>query len=104
MPPTKFSAQSNIPFGSRCHFKLFKIATVAAILDIKTGHSESLCCSDASHQVSAQSDTVREEMSFEDFKDGRHGDHLGYWNEMILTILNLHVAPMPSTKFGLNPT
>ena len=23
---------------------------------------------------------------------------------MILAILNLHVAPMPPTKFGLNPT
>ena len=37
-------------------------------------------------------------MRFED------GDHFGYRNEMILTILNLHVAPVPSTKFGLNLT
>ena len=29
---------------------------------------------------------------------------LGYWNETILAILNFHVAQMPSTKFGLNPT
>ena len=44
--------------------------------------------------------TVWEEMSVEDFQDGRHGSYLGYRNEMILA-LNLHVAPMPLTKFGL---
>ena len=43
-------------------------------------------------------------MSFEEFKDGRHGGHLGYQNEMILAILNLHVAIMLPTKFQLNPT
>ena len=41
-------------------------------------------------------------MWFEDFQDGHHGGHLGYWNRMSLAILNLHAAPMPSTKFGLN--
>ena len=45
---------------------------------------------------------VWEEMSFEGFQDGRHGGHLGYQNGMILSILSLHVAPMPPTKFGLN--
>ena len=48
--------------------------------------------------------TVWEELSFQDFQDGRHGDHLGYRNGMSLTILNLHVALMPSTKFGLSVT
>ena len=43
-------------------------------------------------------------MSFEDFQDGRHDSHLGHWNETILAILNLHVTPIPSTKFGLNLT
>ena len=43
-------------------------------------------------------------MSFEDFQAARHGDYLGYLNVLILTILNLHVAPMLSTKFGLNLT
>ena len=42
-------------------------------------------------------------MSFEKFQDGHHGGHLGYWNGMILAILNLHVATMPP-KFQLNPT
>ena len=30
---------------------------------------------------------VWEEMSFENFQDGRHGNHFGYRNGMILTIL-----------------
>ena len=45
-------------------------------------NSESLCCSDASHQVY---------MSLEEYRDGPHGGHLGYWNRMILVILNLYV-------------
>ena len=40
-------------------------------------------------------------MSFEDFQDGRLVGHLRYRNGMILAILNLHVALMPTTKFGL---
>ena len=43
-------------------------------------------------------------MSFEDFQDGQHGSHLRYGNGMFLSILSLHVAPMPPTKFGLNLT
>ena len=43
-------------------------------------------------------------MLFEEFEDGHHGDHLGYWNWTILAILNLQVATMPPTKFQLNPT
>ena len=43
-------------------------------------------------------------MLFEDFQDGRHGGHLGYQNRTVLAILNLHAAPMPSTKFQLNLT
>ena len=45
-----------------------------------------------------------EEMSFEEFQDGRHGGHLGYWNGTILAILNLYVTVMPPIKFQLNPT
>ena len=45
---------------------------------------------------------VWEEMSFEEFQDGRHGGHLGYWNGTHLVILNLCNAPMPPIKFGLN--
>ena len=43
-------------------------------------------------------------MSFEEFQDGCHGGDLGYRNGKILAILNLHMAPMPPTKFGLNLT
>ena len=66
-------------------------------------NSESLCRSDDSHQVSIQL-MAWEEMSFEEFQDGRHGGHLGYWNTTILAIMNLYVAPMPPIKFWLNPT
>ena len=37
---------------------------------------------------------VLEEMSFEEFQDGRHGGHLGYRNGTTLAILNLHVTTM----------
>ena len=61
--------------------------------------------------------SVREQMSFQDFQAGHHGGHLGswngtnlailnrgYWNKMVLAILNLYVALMPPIKFQLNPT
>ena len=48
--------------------------------------------------------TVGEEIWFDEFQDGRHGGHLGNLNGTILAILNLFVAPMPSTKFQLCPT
>ena len=41
-------------------------------------------------------------MSFEEFRDGRHGGHLGYRNGWILAFLNLHVVTMPPIKFQLN--
>ena len=74
----------------------YRNRTVLAILN--------LCRSDASHQVSAQSDMVLEEMSFEVFQDSRHGSHLGYRNGKILTILNLYPAVMPPIMFWLNLT
>ena len=43
-------------------------------------------------------------MSFEEFQDGRHRGHLGYWNRTILAILNLCVTVMLPIKFLLNPT
>ena len=43
-------------------------------------------------------------MSFKEFQDGRCGGHLGYWNGMILAILNFYVTVMPPIKFRLNPT
>ena len=43
-------------------------------------------------------------MSFEEFKNGRYGGHLGYLNGTILAILNLCVTVMLPIKFWLNPT
>ena len=43
--------------------------------------------------------TVWEDISFEEFQDGRH---LGYQNGTILAILNLYVARMPPIKFRLS--
>ena len=43
-------------------------------------------------------------IALEDFQNGQHGGHIGYQYRMISEILNLHVAPMPPTKFGLNLT
>ena len=62
------------------------------------------CCPDAFHQVSAPCDTIREQMTIEDFQDGLHGSHHGYCNKLILATLNLHVTQMPSAKFWLNLT
>ena len=67
-------------------------------------NSESLCRSDAFHQVLAQSYLWFGRRLFEEFQDGCHGGHLGYRNGTILVILNLYDAPMPPIKFWLNPT
>ena len=40
----------------------------------------------------------------EDFQDRHHCCHLGYRNEIVLAILNLHHTPMPPTRFWLNQT
>ena len=48
--------------------------------------------------------TSQEQIWFEDFQDGPCGGHLGYWNRMILAILNFYVALMPLIEFWLNPT
>ena len=45
--------------------------------------------------------TIWEEMSTEEFQDGRY---LGYLNSTILAVLNLYVTPMHPTKFLLNLT
>ena len=66
-------------------------------------NSESLCRSDASHQVWTWI-TVWKEMPFEEFQAGHRGGQLEYRNGMNLTVLNLHVFPMPPTKFHLNMT
>ena len=44
------------------------------------------------------------ELTIEDLQNGCCGGHPGYHNRMLLAILNLHVTPMPPTKFWLNLT
>ena len=44
------------------------------------------------------------ELTIVDLQDGCCGGHRGYCNKMFLAILNLHVIPMPPTKFWLNLT
>ena len=48
--------------------------------------------------------TIPQQRLFESFEVGRHGDHLGYRKWIILAVLNLHVALMPSIKFQLKLT
>ena len=72
-------------------------------------YSESLCRSDASHQVLAQSNLwFGRRCCLKNFKMAANvailDIHLGYQNETILAILNLYVAPMPPIKFWLNQT
>ena len=47
--------------------------------------------------------TVQKQTWFVDFQNGHRGSHLGYQNGMILSILNIYVAPMPPIKFQLIP-
>ena len=44
--------------------------------------------------------TIWEQMSFQDFQDGHHGGHPGYWNETNLAIFNLQVTQCLQTSFG----
>ena len=48
-------AQSDVEFGSKCGFKIFKLQPSWTAKWNNFSNSESLCCSYASHQVSAQS-------------------------------------------------
>ena len=86
-------------------FEEFQDGHPAPILDLEWNdfsHSESLCRSDAFHQVSALSDTIYKEMSFEEFQDGcLKAAILDIGTEQLL-ILNLYVAPIPPIKFQLN--
>ena len=101
------SAQSDLGSERRCCLKNFKMATMAAILDIGTELFKQFCISVSVWCLPSSFGSIRLtdwEMSFEEFQDGHHGGHLGYPNGMILAILNLCVTVMPSIKFQLNRT
>ena len=77
-------AQSEFRYG-RCHLKNFKMPPwqPSWISEGNFSNSESLCRTNASHLVSAQSDMILE-MSFEEFQYGCDG-HLGYQNGTIFS-------------------
>ena len=143
-------AQSDLPFSSRRGLMIFKMATVAAILNIGkerltilnlyialmphiklqlnptyglggdfvwrfsrwltwqpswisewNDHNKFLCDPNASHQVWAQSDRIRGRYGFKTFKMAAQATIL---DRTILAILNLYAAQKLSIKFWLNPT
>ena len=100
-------AQSDLGFGSRCSFKMFKIAAQGAILDSRKEWFKQFWISISHRCLQSSFGSIRlavwKEMSFEEFQDGRHGGHLGHQNRTILASLNLY-APMPPIKFRLNLT
>ena len=86
------SHQSNLPFGSRCGFKIFKMAAQAAILDSQTERFKQFWISMSLRCLPSSFGSIQLkvwEMSFEEFQDSHHGGHLGYRNWTILAILNL---------------
>ena len=118
----------SIDHSKSWQLKIFKMAAVAAIVDIITkwfSNSESLwilatildsgmkqiqqfwisvslwCLPSSFGSIRL---LVWEEMSIEEFQDGCHGGQLGHQNGMILAILNLYVASMPPITFQLNLT
>ena len=99
-------AQSDLPFGSRWGL-IFKMATCgpSQISDQDNfSNSESLCLSDASNQVWTQSPLwFGRRCLLKNFKMAPWQPSW-CWNETNLAVLNLHVSPMPPTKFQLNLT
>ena len=94
--------QSNLQFRRRCHLKTFKISEWNNF-----SNSESLCCSAASYNISAQSDLwFGRRCHLKNFKMATlaASGHPGYQNGKILAILNLCVTVMPPIKLWLNPT
>ena len=102
VPPIKFGLNSHFGLGGNVIWRSSRQPSWLSEWN-RFSSSESPCLPNASHQISIHI-TLREQMSFQDFQAGHHGSHLRYWNGKNLPILNLHVTPMPPTKFGLNLT
>ena len=105
MPPIKLGLNSHFSLRGDVFWRISRRPSWMLEWN-KFSSSEPSCLPNASHQVSALSELPFESrsMSFQDFQAGQHGSHLRYWNKTNLAILNLHVTPMPPTKFGLNLT
>ena len=99
-------AQSTLTFGRRCCLKCFKMDILMERIQ-QFWISMSPQCLPPSFSLIQL--TVWEQMAFQDFQDGHHGGHLGYWYlgywyQTSSAILNLHVTLMPPTQFGLSLT
>ena len=103
MPPLKFRLNLTYGFEGDVVWRISRWPLWSERNDFS--NSASLCHCHASHQVFGSIRlTVWEEMSFEEYQDGRRGSHLGYRNGTILAIFNLCVTVMPPIKFQLNRT
>ena len=99
-------AQSDLAFENRCGEKIFKKAAVD--LGYRNGTTLAIlnlhflrCLPPSMGRIRL---SFRKPITTEDFEDGNPGGHLGYRSKIILAILNPHNAPMPPTKFLLQPT
>ena len=94
MPPTKFGLNLTYRSGTGLVwiFSRWPLRPPSWISEQNNfSNSESLCCSDASHQVSAQSDL-------------RWFGKICQLKIFKIADITFHVAPMPPAKFGLNLT
>ena len=74
-------------FGRKCCLEDFRFAVTVAILDI----------------VMKRFYPYDMEVLFEEFKDCHLGDHLQFGSQMIMSILNVQITLVLSTKFQFNP-
>ena len=103
MPPIKLWLNPTYGLGGDSFEEFQRPSWISGRNDFS--NSESLCPSDASHQVSAQSNLrFRRRCCLKNFKMATLAAILDIGAEWLLAILNLHVATMPPTKFVLNPT
>ena len=86
------SALSDLPFESRCRFKIFKLGywngTNLVILNLHV--TQMLPTKFELNPTYCLGAEV-----FEDFHGSHRGGHLEYWYGTNLAVLNLHVSPMP---------
>ena len=97
IPPVKYQAQSDLPFG-RCRLKNFEMA---AILDIEMERIYKFWMSISLRYLLSSFSLIWLFVREMSFKDGRH---LGCRNGTSLAILNFLIVPIPPSKFQLNLT
>ena len=97
----QLSAQSDLPFWSRCGLKIFKMTSRISEQN-EFSNSKSPCYPMPSTEFQLNPTFHWQQITMEDFQDAHRGGHLGYRNKIMLAILNLLVAPVTPTKFWLN--